>query len=177
MAFKFFKQLLTRTESLRPTNGTPGRKRTILLVSSCSSDCDTVRVFALLYGWHLLVASDLRTAVELQRQEKATVILYDRDARGMVWSEAVGALLQATPSAGCLLLSSATDESLRLDVLLSGGYDVAPKPLTLGILAPLVNGYWTLLQQTDAVNRRNLHDGRNRRQAGATRGVQPGSMA
>ena len=146
----------------------------MLLVSSCSSDCDTVRVFALLYSWHLLVASDLRTAVELQQQEKASVVLYDQDAGGLVWSEAIASLLQVMPSACCILLSFAAAEKLRLNFLLSGDYDVAPKPLTLRVLAPLINGYWTLLQETAVVSRDALHNGRNRQQAGMTRGIQPG---
>ena len=85
--------------------------------------------------------------------------------RSTAWPEALESLLQTTPSGGCLLLTFATDEKLRLDVLLSGGYDVALKPLHLSALTLLVNGYWTLRQELALVGQRTLEASRNAQQA------------
>ncbi len=156
MVFEFFKRLFAGSESRPHTSSRHDQTRTILLVSALRSERDTVRAFSLRYGWHLLVASTLRAAVELQRQEKVTVILYDRDLPEVEWSAGAAALLQTT-SACFVLLSSATDEKLRLELLAWGGYDVVRKPVAFDGLAPLLQGYWALRQEINSAELCFLH--------------------
>jgi DNA-binding response OmpR family regulator len=132
-----------------------------LLISTHLSVCDTVRVFALLHGWRLLVASNLNAAVAFLGQRKLTVILYDQDVPGVQWSQGVGTLLQAKPSACLVLLSVAADEKLRLALLALGGYDVAPKPLTLEVLTSLVEGSVALLDEIGSAQGGVTREGRN----------------
>jgi DNA-binding response OmpR family regulator len=166
MALGFFKRLLAGSELQQRTSSTRDKTRTILLVSAHRSECDTIRAFSLRYGWHLLVASNLTAAVALQQQETVSVILYDQALRDIEWPEGVGVLLKTKPSACLILLSFATDEKMRLALLALGGYEVARKPVALDALAPLVNGYGTLLQEIDSVDLDPIHYGRTHRQLG-----------
>ena len=154
MHFRKILRLFRLHQWPKQKNATPTAKRTILLISGLSSECNSVRVFSLIAGWHLIFAPNVSAAVERSGTENVTVVLYDEDVPGMPWQEGVHALLNTKQPAFLILLSSAMCQDRRAELVRRGGYDVVRKPVRLDTLARLIDGCWTLMNDVDAAANR-----------------------
>jgi DNA-binding response OmpR family regulator len=126
-----------RVKTRQKSNGT------ILLVPSCASQRDTVRVFALLHGWHVISVSDVNSALHVERRAKVNFILYDGGVPPSARCHGVPTLLGTRPSV-LVLLSFTTGERLRLKLVTLGAYEVIRKPMVLQTLAWVARGHGAL---------------------------------
>jgi len=123
--------------------------RTILAVTPLACEHNTLRVLALLEGWHLRIAPTLDVAIQFRREEAITAIIYDSDLPGVEWRNGVASLLTGFPPVCLVLLSFTTREPIRLNLIDKGGWDVAQKPIQGGTLVPIIKGYLALTRDID----------------------------
>ena len=116
MHFRNILRMLRLSQGMKRRKAIPGGKRTILLISELSSECNSVRVFSLTEGWHLIFAPNVSAAVGHSNIKNVTVVLYDEDVPGMKWQEGVQALLNTKRPAFLILLSPGMYEDRRAEL-------------------------------------------------------------
>jgi len=125
--------------------------RSVLLVTPCTSERNTVQVVSIEERWRLLIAPTLDCAVRILDQEHVGVVLYDRHLPLVDWRLGVRRLLECPHPICLILLSAGAVGQLRPSVLECGGYDAASKPIDRTLLVQLVNGYWALKKSIDSI--------------------------
>jgi DNA-binding response OmpR family regulator len=100
----------------------------------------------------VILASDVNSALRIERRAEVKFILYDDDVPGSARYHGVATLLGTRPSACLVLLSFTTGERLRLELLRLGGYEVIRKPMVLQTLASVVTGYSALVNDIESVD-------------------------
>ncbi|HXA65202.1 MAG TPA: hypothetical protein VNV82_08625 [Bryobacteraceae bacterium] len=124
-------------------------ERSILAVMQISSGQDDLRVIGIQEGWRVLFATTVQRAVGIRQTNRVDVILYDCEVAEADWRPGLVTLLNSGEPVFAIVISRVVDTSISVDVLESGGYAVAPKPLERQNLVALVNG---ALQMEDTIN-------------------------
>jgi DNA-binding response OmpR family regulator len=124
-------------------------ERSILAVMRVSSGQDDLRVCAIQEGWRVLFATSVERAVHIRQTNRIDVVLYDCDVAEADWRQGLFTLLNCAEPVLAIAISRVVDAQMSLDVLDSGGYAVAAKPLQRQSLVALVNG---ALQLEDTID-------------------------
>jgi DNA-binding NtrC family response regulator len=93
--------------------------------------------------WNLAIANGFEDALDASEQNRASVILCDRDLPGLDWRMALKKLAASKPAFAIILISSVNDEYLWDEVIHRGGYDVLAKPLQEDQTVRAVNLAWS----------------------------------
>ena len=126
-------------------------ERTVLLITPFSSEQNTLRAISILERWRLLIAPSLEHALRISQQEPVNVVLYDRETPTVDWRESIRRLLRCNSAICVIVLTPVMVEQLRTSVLACGGYDAIRKPVERYALVRLVNSYWGLKLEIDAL--------------------------
>ncbi len=124
-------------------------ERSILAVMRVSSGQDDLRVCAIQEGWRVLFATSVERAVHIRQTNRIDVVLYDCDVVEADWRQGLFTLLNCAEPVLAIAISRVVNAQMSLDVLDSGGYAVAAKPLQRQSLVALVNG---ALQLEDTID-------------------------
>lgn len=103
--------------------------------------------------WKVSFAETVEEARALSDDLGSPAVLWDRDAAGTDWREAVEALWVSPHRPCVLLLSTVVDDYLWNEVIRRGGYDVLAKPLREADVMRAVKlawSYWNSKKRTGA---------------------------
>jgi DNA-binding response OmpR family regulator len=115
-------------EDSGPRGETSLRIRIVALLAS-DRDCQLLSRMATERGWAVYFAGTCGQAWDLLRQEKASIVLCDRDFPGTEWRDVIQLMSSAPQSVYVVLLSRVADDYLWNEVIRRGGYDLLPTPL------------------------------------------------
>jgi len=110
-------------------------------------------------GWNLEIADDSASASARVESERFPIILYERDAKGTGWRQAVAYFSRLSPRPCVVLLSRTSDKNLWDELVRCGGFELLRLPVERDAVLRTINAGWSIWRSQHWPHRRTAKDG------------------
>jgi DNA-binding NtrC family response regulator len=136
---------LTRRNHNDKSSLTPSLADTVsvLAITQNPDDAGALRQIAATWGWKLCVAESFGAAMPFLKQQRARVVICDRDLENEDWRDVLARIAALPQAVYVLVASREVDAGLWQQVIHHYGYDVISKPFHSESLRRAVTFAWS----------------------------------